>query len=368
MLAHTASEIETERAWQDANESRFALYCSLVLLFGILLGALLGQALGAAHAGALVVIEKTARAPSPPPVLALRKSLIFRTGAAHQNPTSLHAAPEARFAAYRMPLRLTLRQSPGHQVPLIQTLPAWIKNSAAFSLPGQRPVIAIIIDDLGPVTRATERALRLPPAVTLSFLPGARGVQDFARRARAGGHEILIHMPMEPIGQIDPGPHALMTGQSSATIERELSWAFARLSGYVGINNHMGSRFSRDRPGMETVLKKIKTAGLLYLDSRTGGSSVAPAVARALNMPFAVRDVFLDDKFDTSTILARLKETEALARRTGSAIAIAHPHDHSLDTLELWISTLDQRGLAIAPLTAVVRKRQAARLKIASAR
>lgn len=368
VLTQTQTEIETDRACRNARESRFALYCSLMLIVGFLLGALLGQMFGAAHAQSLTSLERRAVAPSASGALALRKSLVTRSRKMPgKGPSILKEGPTTHLASFRLPMHLTLREAPHRQLPVISTPPAWIKNSSPSAVPFLTPVIALIIDDLGPVKRATERALRLPAAVTLSFLPSAPGVDDFARRARAGGHEILIHMPMEPEGPAHPGSHALKVSQSAADIKRELSWAFSRLSGYVGINNHMGSRFSHNRAGMDVALKHINSAGLLYLDSRTSGSSLAPAIAKSLDLPFAVRDVFLDDETDASTILTRLIETEASARRTGSAIAIAHPRDHSLDTLEVWLETIEERGLGIVPLTAVVRKRQSGQLRVAAA-
>ncbi len=365
VLTQPQNILETQRATQDASETRFALYCSWMLILGFLLGAFLGQVFGSAHAQGLSTLELRSIAPPISGALELRKSLVSRPGdLSRERVSTLQDSAPPRLIAFQLPLRLTLHQAPHRQIPMIGALPAWQKNGAEFANTSETPLIAIVIDDLGPVKRATERALRLPAAVTLSFLPSARSVDDFARRARAGGHEILIHMPMEPKGDANPGPHALKVNQSGDDITRELSWAFSRLSGYVGINNHMGSRFSHDLANMSVVMKHIKAAGLLYLDSRTSGSSVAPLLARTLDVPFAERDVFVDDPLDTSTILARLKETEAIARRTGFAIAIAHPRDHSLDTLEVWLATIEQRGLAVAPLTAVIKKQRDTRMRV----
>ena len=367
VLTEHLREIETDRALRNASESRFALYCSWILILGFLVGAFLGQVFGSAHAQSFSSLDLRTPSPGISGVLALRSSLVVRSRElASSSPSRPSHDSPAGIVSFQLPLRLMLRQGPQRQIPMIGDTSAWIRNSEAVNNSAVIPMIAIVIDDLGPVKRATERALRLPASVTLSFLPAARGVDDYARRARAGGHEILIHMPMEPMGLVNPGPHALKVSQSSDDIERELSWAYSRLSGYVGINNHMGSKFTRDMAGMETALKHIKAAGLLYLDSRTGGSSVAPALAKKLNLPFAERDVFLDDSEDTSTILSRLMETEAIARRTGLAVAIAHPHDHSLDILEVWLATVEQRGISVVPLTSIIRRRQNDAMRVAA--
>ncbi len=228
-----------------------------------------------------------------------------------------------------------------------------------------RPMIAIVIDDLGEVGYGVQRALRLPAAITLSFLPLSEGVEHYAQQAQLRGHEILIHMPMEPESGLDPGTHALKTTQSPEEIKRHLTWALGRLSGYVGINNHMGSRFSENEAGMRTVLAAVGKAGLFYLDSRTSAHSVAPRLAKALGVPVVERDVFLDNELSSSAILSRMIETEKVAKKAGSAIAIGHPHELTLDMLDMWLSTVESRGYDIVPLSKVVDHRTRKQMKVA---
>ena len=70
----------------------------------------------------------------------------------------------------------------------------------------QHPVIALVIDDMGLDLRGSQRAVALPPYVTLSYIPYASNLRDQTREARDAGHELLLHMPMEPMGPDDPGP------------------------------------------------------------------------------------------------------------------------------------------------------------------
>jgi uncharacterized protein len=133
--------------------------------------------------------------------------------------------------------------------------------------------------------------------------------------------------------------------------------ALDSFDGYVGVNNHMGSRFTAHRPGMETALREIKARGLMFLDSRTTAQSVGDQLAHELGVPSIVRHVFLDDEDTLDAVRRKLAETEAVARRQGFVVAIGHPHESTLQALAEWLPTLSAKGLALAPATAVLRKR-----------
>jgi hypothetical protein len=234
-------------------------------------------------------------------------------------------------------------------------LPAWRRHAAVPPDARGRPMIAIVIDDLGIDAKRTARAVALPPPLTLSFLPDGADLPAQGHRARARGHELLVHVGMEAaVGGVDPGSHALRTGQTSAELRARLSWNISRLDGYVGVNNHMGSRFTADYEAMSVVMAEIGRRGLLFLDSRTTAETVAARAALAFGVPFAERNVFLDPVGDTRGVESRLSETERVARRNGFAVAIGHPRDATLEALAVWLATLADRGFAQVPLTAIV--------------
>src|SRR5205807_7267740 len=114
---------------------------------------------------------------------------------------------------------------------------------------------------------------------------------------RAAGHELLAHVPMEPFGAYaDPGPNVLLVGLSRADLLHRLGRDLDSFTGYVGINNHMGSRFTSHAEGMGTVAAELRRRGLLFLDSRTTAQTVAFQVAVEHGVPSVSRDVFLDNE------------------------------------------------------------------------
>jgi polysaccharide deacetylase 2 family uncharacterized protein YibQ len=235
--------------------------------------------------------------------------------------------------------------------------PAWLKYAALTPATEGRPMIAVVIDDVGHDNGALAKRLNaLPPPVTLALLPYVRDLPRMADMFRRTGHELMVHMPMEPTdGGINPGPKALLTGLSEQELLDRLNWNLSRFDGYVGINNHMGSRFTRDNDAMALVLSELQKRGLLFVDSRTAGGSVGDSLARWMGVPWARRDVFLDHDIDAAKIREQLSLTERIAAKRGFAVAIGHPHDTTLDALEQWLPEAEKKGFTLVPITAIVR-------------
>jgi uncharacterized protein len=235
---------------------------------------------------------------------------------------------------------------------------AWLRNSVAFAVPQGKPVIAVVLDDVGVARNHAELAIDLPGVITLSFMTYADGVADMAARARAKGHELMLHVPMEPLGhEIDAGPNVLTVGASESDLLKRLDWGLDRFPGYIGINNHMGSRFTQDERGMGVVLAELKRRNLLFLDSRTIGNTVGDKLAARMGVAHVMRDVFLDNEMDEAAVIKQLMQAERIAASKGQAIAIGHPHPATIAAIRAWMPKAQARGFVIVPLSAVAKLR-----------
>jgi uncharacterized protein len=237
--------------------------------------------------------------------------------------------------------------------------PAWVANSRAFDANDRRKRIAIVLTDMGLSPAAADVAIRhLPPEVTLAFNTYANGVAQMVQRARADGHEVLLNLPMEPNGYptIDPGPQTLLTRLSGRENIERLETVLKRASGIVGVNAHLGSRFTQSGDAMKPVLEALNERGLMYLDSRDAPRSVGGALAGELRLPRAINDRFLDIEPSREAIDARLAEIEQIAKDSGSAVAMGHPIPVTFERLTMWIPTLPGKGFVIAPITAIANR------------
>ena len=263
------------------------------------------------------------------------------------------------------PITATMRMPTGQPMPDAHpSTPLWQRNAVQATIHSGAPMIAFLIDDMGLDRPRSEKVTILPPPLTLSYLPYAQHLVAQTTAARNRGHELMVHVPMEPQFAADPGPRALRVDQSLKTLQSSLDWALSRFPGYVGINNHMGSRFTASKTHMTEVMTLLKSRGLLFIDSRTTHDTVGAETARIGGVPYAERDVFLDHAAGLSAIWDAMEEvtrTADSADGDGSVIAIGHPHDDTITALATWIPHLKQAGYQIVPVSAVVKHRMETR-------
>lgn len=235
--------------------------------------------------------------------------------------------------------------------------PTWLKNAVTAAVDDDRPIIAVVIDDLGLNRPNTAKLNDLPSPLTLAFLPYAGRIEEQTDAAQAAGHELMLHLPMEPIGSDWPGPDALTTKLDQEEFVTRLEKNLDRFGGFVGINNHMGSKLTADSSRMDVVMRELRRRDVLFLDSKTSARSVAVEFAGRNGVPNTTRDVFLDHVIDLGAIKRQLVLTEKIARRSGSAVAIGHPHAPTIQALREWLPSLEARGFVLAPISAVVARR-----------
>lgn len=231
----------------------------------------------------------------------------------------------------------------------VNPFPVWM----AALKPSERPLVAIVIDDLGADLSGTGKAMRLPKPVALAFLPYAEMTPAFAAKARDEGRTVLAHMPMQAERDPSPKPMALGVGMSSDEILRRLNWSLERVPGAVGVNNHEGSRFTADTAALVPVMQVVKGRGLFFLDSRTGAASKAEDVARAAGLVSGGRDIFLDDDQSEAAVRRQLAELVAVAKKQGAAIAIGHPHATTMRLLAEWLA--EDHGVTLVTLQEAMR-------------
>ncbi len=196
--------------------------------------------------------------------------------------------------------------------------------------------LAIVLDDAGSSIEVVREVEGLPLAVAVAVLPNAARSAEVARGLGAQGRELLLHMPMEPVGNRGPGPGegAVEVGLPAAEIRFRVERALEVVAGARGVNNHMGSRATADAAAMRAVMDVLRPRGLYFLDSRTTADTVAEQIARASGVPALRRDVFLDVVSEPEAIRRALDQAVARARAEGSAVAIGHVHPITIEVLE----------------------------------
>jgi polysaccharide deacetylase 2 family uncharacterized protein YibQ len=231
--------------------------------------------------------------------------------------------------------------------------PAPSRAMAAAVRPG-RPTISLVIDGMGLVAAQSARAIALPGPLALSWLPHAAHLAEQVAAGAAHGHESLLHMPMETLGRAESGAGSLRTWLPPASNLATLRAALQLVPDAIGLTGDEASVASLSVPLMDLVMQELHQRGMAFLDNGTLPHEVALDRAAAAGLAAAGRDLLIDADPDPDAIRSRLAEAEAIARRQGHAILIAHPRPTTLQVLEQYLPTLGDRGLVLWPVSAAL--------------
>jgi hypothetical protein len=223
---------------------------------------------------------------------------------------------------------------------------------------------AIVIDDMGHDWEAARKLLALDYPLTFSVLPYLRYTQMTAREAHQSGHEVMLHLPMEPErdARVSPGRGAILVGMNMADVQKVVANDLASVPYAAGVNNHMGSRATRDEVLMEEVMKVLAHHGLYFIDSRTTAETLALDTARREGVPAFYRAVFLDDIETVPYTLGQLQRLRQRVQEEGVALAIGHPHATTIAALAKFLPQFEQADIELVVPSQIVRLPELARL------
>ncbi|HEY0052427.1 MAG TPA: divergent polysaccharide deacetylase family protein [Caulobacteraceae bacterium] len=251
------------------------------------------------------------------------------------------------------PLAGLHQQGPNGPLPVIA--PGGRTAFAAYRrpfTPDGRPRVALVVGGLGLNAAATRAAIDgLPPEVTLSFIPYAEGLQNWIDMARAAGHEVLLEIPMEPVGYPegdDTGDYTLLAQGSAAENQRRLDWLLGRATGYAGLTNYKGQRFVTSDGAMTAFLGAARQRGLAFIDdglARRRPGAYARASAERV----------LDEVRTPEAIVAQLNALEASAKAHGQALGSGFGYPVTVEAAARWAAGLQARGVQLAPASALAR-------------
>lgn len=186
--------------------------------------------------------------------------------------------------------------------------------------------VAIIIDDFGNGQGGTEEMLSLPIKLTVAIMPFLPTSKTDAELAHKQGHDVIVHMPMEP-KQGNPkwlGPGAITSNMSNEEIRQRVEEAIDNVPYAVGMNNHMGSKITGDERIMSIVLEVCRERGLFFVDSKTNYHSVVGKLAVQMGMPPVANNIFLDDRHTVSHVSKQMKAVETWASEHQNCVTIGH--------------------------------------------
>jgi polysaccharide deacetylase 2 family uncharacterized protein YibQ len=241
---------------------------------------------------------------------------------------------------------IEINELPTHRLLLESTLAITSKTEV------NGPKLIIVIDDIGENHTVLKGLIKLNIPLTFAVWPNASFTRESVELISQEKHDLLVHFPMEPKGYpaVNPGDDSLFVSMTPDEIKKRVAENLGKIPEAIGVNNHMGSRFTSNKKGMKIALAEFKQHGLFFLDSLTSSKSVGRKSAKIVDIPFYERDTFLDNVKDVTAIIHQLKKSERIAHSKGFAIAIGHPYPETLSALKKWNATRD-KSIKIIPLS-----------------
>ena len=226
-----------------------------------------------------------------------------------------------------------------------------------FANPGQQPVVSLVVGGLGINATHTKSAIEeLPPEVTLSFAPDAQRLQYWINRARASGHEVLIELPMENFdyGRMKMHPQTLLSGRDASVNVSRLNTLLGRASGYFGVINYQGAKFSSDAEAVRPVLQALSDRGVALVEDGSLEEASFDAIADATRVRYVKASSPIDTKLTADDINLQLLELETRAKQTGAAMGAGYAFPITIEMAKIWTSELSRKGILLAPVSALV--------------
>ncbi|WP_226668560.1 divergent polysaccharide deacetylase family protein [Metabacillus litoralis] len=212
--------------------------------------------------------------------------------------------------------------------------------------------VAIVIDDLGNNMKGTEEIISLPIPLTVAVMPFLPTTKKDAKLAHKNGHEVILHLPMEPIAGKKSwlGPGAITTDLSDEEIRKRVNDAIDDVPHAVGMNNHMGSKATADERVMRIILEVCKERELYYLDSKTTGKSVVATLAKELRVPYLENELFFDEQYTIKHILKQANLLMSRIDQDDEIIAIGHvgiAGEKTASVLKQYVPLVQQKADAV---------------------
>jgi polysaccharide deacetylase 2 family uncharacterized protein YibQ len=231
-------------------------------------------------------------------------------------------------------------------------------HSAVLS--SSQPKVAILLGGMGLNGELTRRAGdELPGEVTFAFAPYGDDLRSAIAEARGKGHEVMLHLPMEPFGYPaeDPGPRTLLASAGEADNRASLLWHLSRFSGYTGVVNYLGARLTSEESALAPLLRELNGRGLVFLDDGTSARSRVADLGSKLELPVRQADLVIDSNGTFASITDNLRRLEEIARSGHIAIGIGTGLPSTIDAIAAWAKGLDKRGVLLVPVSAGFRPR-----------
>jgi polysaccharide deacetylase 2 family uncharacterized protein YibQ len=216
--------------------------------------------------------------------------------------------------------------------------------------------MAIVIDDFGYSREPISAFADIDRPLTFAVLPYRPFSNEAAARGLSSGHQVILHLPMEPLAQAEQSEKLTITvPMKDEEIQVMTQKAIKTIPGLIGVNNHQGSRATADKRVMKVILGELRQNNLFFLDSRTNSQSVGAESARQMGVRTGENQLFIDNTDDVSAIKTMLRTAQDMAIKNGTVTVIGHARMNTALAVSEMISELEAKGITLVFVSQLVK-------------
>lgn len=209
--------------------------------------------------------------------------------------------------------------------------------------------IAILIDDVGARTTSLSTFFQFDEKITFAVLPFLAKSKECNQIIQNSAYKSILHMPMESknnqrLNERTKG--MIKVGMSKEEIEKLVNSAIENIGGGVlGLNNHIGSKFTSNAQSMYYLLSLAKRKNLFFIDSNTyskigeDGIVAEPELAfsyryaKGLGVKANYNSLFIDHVDALENVENILLSAIDIAKKRGQLLIIGHYRKNTADAL-----------------------------------
>lgn len=216
--------------------------------------------------------------------------------------------------------------------------------------------MAIIIDDFGYNKDPINAFAAISRPLTFAVIPYRSFSSEAAVKGVSSGHQVILHLPMEPLSQSAQSEELTVSvNMSDEQIQDMVNKAIQAVPGLIGVNNHQGSRATADRRVMKAVLGVLKSHNLFFIDSRTNSQSIAADTAIQMGIQTGENELFLDNTDEVGAVKAKLRTAQDMAIRHGTVTVIGHARMNTATAVSEMIPELEANGIQLVFVSQLVK-------------
>lgn len=220
--------------------------------------------------------------------------------------------------------------------------------------------IAVVLFGLGDDPKRAIESIQLEEPVAIAIPPGQSWSGAAFRAAHEHGHEVVLHLPLEPLNfpRVSPGPGAILVTMSASKIRGMLHHYLEDAEPVVAVSNLMGSMATQDATVMTAIYDELHRADVPFLQMAPAAGSVSRSLAAEQGVRYAEPDLVIDGEARRGgrALEQRWQAALDLARRRGRAVVMLRATDRVLAWLHGALSPKKLGSLDVVPLASLMRR------------